>query len=196
MARSRWDFSLDGKQVAAVSVAALVVLASAFALGVNVGRHRAERRAVESAPDPLQALDEVTENLPAPPPPGKYTYPELAKDQPAEHVVERAEPRREAPASATPVAAAATAPPAAAPAPALEAARAAGPWTIQVGSSTQRSEAERLAARHAARGATVVSADVGGKRWYRVRLGGWGTRAEAERALAELRLPGFVTAGR
>jgi cell division septation protein DedD len=62
-----------------------------------------------------------------------------------------------------------------------------GAWVVQVGSTQDRIEAERIAARFATRGARVESADVPGKgRWYRVRLGSFETRESADRYLRDL----------
>jgi DedD protein len=62
-----------------------------------------------------------------------------------------------------------------------------GAWVVQVGSTQDRIEAERIAARFATRGARVVAADVPGKgRWYRVRLGSFETREAADRYLRDL----------
>ena len=73
-----------------------------------------------------------------------------------------------------------------------------GAWVVQVGSTQERSEAERIAARFATRGARVVVADVPGKgRWFRVRLGSFETRESADRYLRDLERTtgtrGFVT---
>jgi len=72
-----------------------------------------------------------------------------------------------------------------------------GAWVVQVGSTQDRIEAERIAARFATRGARVVVAEVPGKgRWYRVRLGSFDTREAADRYLRNLELTtgakGFV----
>lgn len=62
-----------------------------------------------------------------------------------------------------------------------------GAWVVQVGSTQERFEAERIAARFAGRGARVSVADVPGKgRWYRVRLGPFDTREAADRYLKDL----------
>jgi DedD protein len=62
-----------------------------------------------------------------------------------------------------------------------------GAWVVQVGSTQDRIEAERIAARFATRGARVMAADVPGKgRWYRVRLGSFETREAADRYLRDL----------
>ena len=74
--------------------------------------------------------------------------------------------------------------PAAAPRPA---APVKGAWVVQVGSTQERFEAERIAARFASRGARVSVADVPGKgRWYRVRMGSFDTREAADRYLRDL----------
>jgi cell division protein FtsN len=80
-----------------------------------------------------------------------------------------------------------------------KAAPARGGWVVQVGSTQERFEADRIAARYASRGARVTVADVPGKgRWYRVRLGSFETRDAADRYLKELErstgAKGFVAA--
>ena len=96
---------------------------------------------------------------------------------------------------APPRAAAPVPPPRVVPAPALAPAPvpragssgAKGAWVVQVGSTQDRIEADRIAARFATRGARVVVADVPGKgRWYRVRLGSFETRDAADRYLRDL----------
>jgi cell division septation protein DedD len=72
-----------------------------------------------------------------------------------------------------------------------------GAFAVQVGSTQDRFEAERIAARFRARGARVVASDVPGKgRWFRVKVGGYETREAAEQALREIErggAKGFVT---
>ncbi|HET8733761.1 MAG TPA: SPOR domain-containing protein [Anaeromyxobacteraceae bacterium] len=123
-----------------------------------------------------------------------------------------------APAPAAPALAAVSAAPPTAPAPAPApakpsaaakpaAAKAARPaatgegFAIQLAATSSRAEAERLAARHRALSPRIEAADVPGKgRVYRVRAGSYGSRAEAERALAaaarQSGAKGFVTATR
>jgi len=109
-----------------------------------------------------------------------------------------------------PAAASAAKPPAAAPAPkatpkptptpASKGAPTARPgaFTVQVGATQDRAEADRIAARFAGRGAKVFVADVPGKgRWYRVRVGSFDTREAADRYLKDMErasgAKGFVT---
>lgn len=62
-----------------------------------------------------------------------------------------------------------------------------GAWVVQVGSTQERFEADRIAARFASRGAKVTVADVPGKgRWYRVRVGSFESREAADRYLKDL----------
>lgn len=86
------------------------------------------------------------------------------------------------------------------PAPARPAA-AEGAFVIQLAATSSRAEAERLVARHHELSPRIETADVPGKgRLYRVRAGSFGSRAEAERALAvaarQSGAKGFVTAAR
>jgi len=74
-----------------------------------------------------------------------------------------------------------------------------GAFSVQVGSTQDRFEAERIAARFASRGPKVSVAEVPGKgRWYRVRLGSFETREAADRYLKDLERTtgskGFVAA--
>ena len=58
---------------------------------------------------------------------------------------------------------------------------------VQVGSTQERFEADRIAARFASRGAKVTVADVPGKgRWYRVRVGSFESREAADRYLKDM----------
>ncbi|HSN15444.1 MAG TPA: SPOR domain-containing protein [Anaeromyxobacteraceae bacterium] len=131
-----------------------------------------------------------------------------------------------APATATAEAAPATAPadePAPAPAPAAAAAAAAalaptaapaspprapavapaepseptGDWCVQVGAASDRGESERISAKFSRFSPRIVTAVVQGKTWYRVRLGDFETKAEAEKFLKDLSretgAKGFVT---
>ena len=251
-ARERFDFSLDARQVAGVTLGSLGALGLAFLLGHSTGQRMAERPAAAapsaapvSAPKPANRL----EDLDHPPRPdggeGKSDFSGAhermtKKDPPADSLPPV--PKAPVPQPARPVQAAVVAagppPPASqaapppvipapvAPAPAAVAAPvakpqvaaavspAAGPsgptgsaaatpstakgiFTVQVGSTQERFEADRIATRYASRGARVTVADVPGKgRWYRVRLGSFETRDAADRYLKDLErstgVKGFV----
>lgn len=77
------------------------------------------------------------------------------------------------------------------PAPAKPVRKEAGdrPWTVQVYASRQESDASQVAGKLKARGydAYVVSAEVQGKAWHRVRVGRFETRDEARRLLETLK---------
>lgn len=252
-ARERFDFSLDSRQVAGITLGSLGALALAFLLGLWLGQRVPDRPAAivpraEPVPAaPAKGLDAIDQALrpdggepaggdtfhdkltrPSPPP---DQLPPVPKGQAAAPVPSPAKPA--APAS-LPVAAAASTTAAAAPAgpsgasgPAADAppkgappppsakpvppkapaptARPAAPpakavppaapkapagkgaFTVQVGSTQDRFEAERIATRFASRGARVTSADVPGKgRWYRVRIGAFETKDDAARYLRDL----------
>src|SRR5512147_1079023 len=65
--REQYELSLDGKQVAAIVVGALVVLGAVFVLGLNVGRQLAAAGAPPRPENPLAALDRQPTAAPAPP---------------------------------------------------------------------------------------------------------------------------------
>jgi DedD protein len=196
--RDEFQLSLDGRQVASVVVAALVILGVVFVLGLNVGKQIALRRAAVDPAGDLEALDRA----PAAPAP--------AREEPLTFHEELTKPSTAAPPPAP--AAAPTPPPpapAAAPAPAPAApppAEAAPPpedkpWTVQLAASQDRGEAERLASRFAALNTRIEEADVPGKgRFYRVRVGAFDTREAAERYLRDVTretgAKGFVTPSR
>ena len=75
-----------------------------------------------------------------------------------------------------------------------------GAFAIQVGATQSEPEARRIQRKFAADGARVAVADLPGKgRWYRVKIGSFATRAEAEHRLASLKargVAGFVTDAR
>jgi serine/threonine protein kinase len=74
-------------------------------------------------------------------------------------------------------------------------------FTIQIGATQERAEADRIAARYRSLRPRVEAADVQGKgRWYRVRVGSFDTREAAERyrrdVSRETGVAGYVTASR
>jgi cell division septation protein DedD len=190
--REKFQLALDGRQVASVVVGALVILGGVFVLGLNVGRELALRQA-PAAPAPADALAA----LDAPPPsadagePPRLSYHE-ALTRPAEPPAPA--PRPAAPASPRPTPAPAAAPsPAAVPPeraatdPSALAEEARGAFTIQVGASQDRAEAQRILDRFKGHRGRIVAAEIPRKgRWYRVRLGAFETKEAAERYLSDL----------
>ncbi len=218
--KEKFQLSLEGRQVASVVVGALVILGVVFVLGLNVGRQLGEReRAARQPADPLAALD-----APPPPPdagePPKLSYHEaLTKKEEAGFARRRAEAKPEhekdrppSPQAAPPAPAAAQQPtgpglglgkpPLAAPSTSDNATLKSQKTTnfaIQVGATQDIGEAQRIADRFRGHKPRIVSVDIPGKgRWYRVKVGGFETRPEAERYLQDLAREtstrGFVTA--
>ena len=187
--KDRVELSLDGRQIASIVVGALVLLGVVFVLGLNVGRQIAVKQLETSRGDALAALDQP----PAPPPVRDEAaltfHDKLTKENPpVEAQPVAAPPPAGSPAETLAAAAAAAAPPApeAKPEarPAAEARPAKGAFAIQVSSTPNKGEAEKLATRLKELSPRVEPADVPGKgRFYRVRLGAYGTKPEAERAL-------------
>ncbi len=199
--RERFELSLDGRQIASIVVGALVILAVVFVLGLNVGKQIGSRRAESARPGDLDALDRA----PAPPPPVKddaLTFHErLTKEAPppAPEVATPPPAPPAAPSSAT--ASQALPPPAPEPAPEPAKGGTTKPWTVQLGASRDRGEAERMTARFAALNPRIEEAEVPGKgRFFRVRVGGFESREDAERYLRDVAretgAKGFVTPSR
>jgi DedD protein len=212
--REKFDLSLDGRQIASIVVGALVILGVVFVLGLNVGRQIATRQADAARAGDLDALDRApSADAPAVDGASLTFHDSLVKEKappmPAVVIPSRTAPPPATPAatpaalpaqSAAPIAAAA--PVKATPEPAERPATAtAGAFTIQIGASQQRAEADRIAARHRSLRPRVEAAEVDGKgRWYRVRVGSFDTREAAERyrrdVARETGVAGYVTASR
>lgn len=196
--RERFQLSLDGRQVASIVAGALVVLGVVFVLGLNVGKQLATRRGeVERAGD-LDALDRVPA-APSPAKPEPLTFHDrLTKDRPAPPPPPDAPAKVAPPPPPSPPVAPAPAPapePTLAPSPAPEGAAAPAPvrpaplhpWTVQLAAAEDRGEAEKLAARFAALGPRIEEAVVPGKgRFFRVRVGSFETKEEAQRYLRDV----------
>jgi DedD protein len=183
--KERIELSLDGRQIASVVVGALVLLGVVFVLGLNLGRQLAVKQIEGTRGDALAALDRPPPAPTAPISDDALTYHDrLTKDRPA-----RAEepPARPALAVAAPPPPTAPAPAAPAPAAVVSAPAAAGTFTVQLVSTTSRAEADKLAAKLQEFDPRVESAEVSGKgRVYRVRVGSFETRGEAEKLLKSL----------
>lgn len=202
------EIQLNGKQLVFLFMAATVVSVVIFLCGVLVGRGvRAERSTVEAAgatPPPIEPAPQpaIPESAPpagsdprtaaAPPPPAELSYPERLgekkqpKDQlkPAEKAIEKP-PAAAKPASPPPPAASSPGAPAAHGAPATSAAPAAaesgGDFTVQIAALNARSEADAIAHRLTTKGYPAYVVPPGnGAVMYRVRVGKFKTRREAE----------------
>lgn len=216
--REKFTLSLDGRQVASVVVGSLVVLGAVFVLGFSVGRQIGLRgaRPAPAPADPLAALDAPTPRPdagePAPrlsyhdaltkpepqrpvPPPARPPSPPPSQPPPSPPPSSAAAPEAPAPAAPTTTA---PAPARAAPGPAAAPQPEPGAFAVQVGATQERAEADRIAEKFRAHRPRVVEAVVPGKgHWYRVKLGTFETKAEAERYLRDLAretgAKGFVT---
>lgn len=207
--RQRSGRSPGALRAMALLAAGLALLGGAFVAGVSVGRKAAPAPA--DTPVATRAALEHLDHLDDPPPPARDEgVPELKAPQvltdarPLERTLPLA-PAKLVPApTPTPNATAAStststaktvAKPAAKPPPPA-AAPPAGAYAIQVASSPNRADAERLAARLGGREARVVTADVPGKgRVYRVQVGAFATPEAARKQLPRLAragLDGFV----
>jgi len=204
--KERIELSLDGRQIASIVVGALVLLGVVFVLGLNLGRQLAAKQIEATRGDVLAGLDRPPPAPAAPIPDDALTFHDrLTRDRPALADDPPVKPSPVAPAPApkpapAPPAAAATAPKAAPPPAAAVAAPsaaataikslssgtppAAGAFSVQLVSTPNRAEADKLAARLQEFDPRVEAAEVTGKgRVYRVRAGSFETRAEAEKAI-------------
>lgn len=201
-------FTLDNRQVAFLAVGALGLLLLFFLLGVLYGSRLqvpvAAEPAETPAEEPLPPAGEegetslgLTEEEPAAPDRPRERVFELTGEpigagEGAEDSARMAEapppppapePRKPAPAAAPPPPPR-EAPPRAGSEPGQASIRPApGEYTIQVGSFTESADARSLAGRLADKGyrTYVVSGDVNGRTYYRVRFGRFRSREEATR---------------
>jgi len=169
--RQRLDLSLDGRQLAALTLCALLLVSGVFSLGLLIGKRAVTNDVgVEVAGD-LAALDARARKDP----PAAFHPP-----KPAEPTIVPAPSR---------VATVVGPPPRAAEVPAGSIALTPPPhdlgeYTVQIGAAQERTEAARLEGR--ARGAGlkpyVVEASLGAKgTWYRVRVGAFHDKEAANR---------------
>jgi DedD protein len=199
--REKIEVSLEGRQIVALSFGALVLLCSVFALGLALGRRLSQEppRAADFAamdapadPKPVEAPAVTAAKIvdagnkaagsrakpPEPPRPAAASESALPADRggeisvvPApvrEPLIVPAPPRTMQTASIT-----LTPPP-----------RDLGAFTVQIGASPDRSEAQRLEGKARAAGLKpyVVEANLGAKgTWYRVRVGSFPDKEKASR---------------
>jgi DedD protein len=180
--REKNEFALDDRQIAGLAAGALLLLGAVFALGLLVGKHLAAQAQPALATAELVPVErKPAARLPEPAaPPAKQSVDAPAPKPPAA-VVPAPKPAVVVPPPQRPVSiAAAGAPPAAlAPPPGDP-----GDFTIQVGASKDRTEAQRLVQRARAAGlkAYVTEAELGAKgTWYRVRVGAFKDKDSASR---------------
>jgi len=203
--RQRSGLALGAKQVTVLLAAALAMLGGAFLAGVSVGRQASASVAVPVVATARAALDHLDD----PPAPHDEAVPELKAPQvltdarPIERTMPLA-PAKLVPAP-TPVATptpTATLTNAKAKGSATSGTRTAavettrpqprGVYTIQVASSSNRADAERIARRLAGKDARIVTADVPGKgRCYRVQIGSFPTQEAARKQLPQLARAGL-----
>jgi cell division septation protein DedD len=192
--REKIELTIDDRQVAALAVGALLLLAGMFALGLLVGMQIARRSPQPALAGDLVALDEQRANAQRSASPKSAAVPEprLAAPKPAaESTVvaapARPEAKKEVPPPPTTVSVAPARPvavtpdgPAALPEPPADP----GNFTVQLGASQDGADAAQLAARAVAVGlkAYVAEARLPGKGvWYRVRVGVFADKDAAER---------------
>ncbi len=182
--RERVELSLDGRQIASIVVGALVLLGVVFVLGLNLGKQLGARQVEASRGDVLAGLDRPSPAPAAPISDDALTFHDrLTKDRP--HIDEPV--ARPSPAAPPPSATAnalrnlagpgtAAAPSSGSPVP--------GSFTVQLISTSNRAEADRLAGKLTEFDPRVESAEVAGKgKVFRVRVGSYDSRTEAEKVL-------------
>ena len=212
--KEKYDLSLDSRQLVTLLAAGIVVLGAVFTLGVLVGQKLSGAPRMDRPPDLLSALDQKSaalERARAAPPAltfqeelmtdagataaiGKPKPEAVAKSAEGNKAVEKkAElPAKPADAGAIATRAAATVAPAATAAgpKAADGTVPAGPFTLQLGASQNREDAERMVSRLREKGYApyIVTAEVPGKgTYYRVRMGSFATREAAGRYLEDFR---------
>ena len=194
--RERIELSLDDRQVVALALCALLLLAGVFSLGILLGKKISSMQALAPAAGDLAALDAQARKPESPALPSRGASPaqgsvRLAPAEKAHERVEKPEPVRVASLVAPPARQptvvpaperAVQVPPATAPL--TPPPRDLGNFSVQVGASRDRGDAARLEAR--ARGVGlkpyVMEANLGAKgTWYRVRVGAFRDKEAANR---------------
>ena len=193
IARARHEFRLGTRELVFLSLAFLAVWGLSFALGILVGRELSgpgpgAERVAETAPSSPRSAE------PKGPPHERLTFyrtltaPTVELPSAEKGIVEERMVTKGDKAQDREMATAASAP------------SPAGPWTVQVSAFRSRALAEDLRRQLAAKGydaylVAVESED--GRVRYRVRVGSFATRGEADQAAARLRterhLNPFVT---
>ncbi|MHB8764832.1 MAG: SPOR domain-containing protein [Deferrisomatales bacterium] len=207
-----YELRIEGGRVVLLGVGAGFVLLLVFLLGLLVGKSLGPAQppaaAVAEAPREAEAPVAVAQPqaapepaqvalTPEPPKPELTFYKELKEPDVAPRLPEPAAEVR--PAVAPPPVANPAPEPASAPGAEPKPALPAPVFTVQVGSFQDRAAAEDLVKRVGGQGvaAQVVAAPVSGRTWYRVQVGRFETRAEAEAnyrdRLRAKGVQGFVT---
>jgi DedD protein len=173
--REKIELTMDDRQVAALAVGALLLLAGMFALGLLVGMQLARRSPQPALAGDLAALDEQrvhAQRIAAPPRSSEQAArPEAKKDVPPPPSTVNVAPARTVAVKPEPPNM---------PEPPGEP----GNFTVQLGASQDSTDAAHLAARAGAAGlkAYVAEARLPGKGiWYRVRVGTFADKDAAER---------------
>ncbi len=210
--KEKYDLSLDSRQVVSLLAAGIVVLGAVFTLGVLVGQKLAGSQRTDRAPDLLSALDQKSAALErARAAPALTFQEELTADAGNAQAAAKAKPeavaKAEAPkagekkpetspkpadAGAIATRTAPPATPAAAPAAAKPPSGAVpgGAFTLQLGASPNREDAERMVSRLREKGYApyITTTEVPGKgTYYRVRMGSFATREAATRYLEDFK---------
>jgi len=199
------EIQLNGKQLVFLFMAATVVSVVIFLCGVLVGRGVRAERGAEADATGLSAATEPAPQAPAtgatPTPAGSdptaAAAPPTVDDLSYFDRLEASKPTPEklkAPEQPKPAPATAKAPAAAPRAPArpttaaANAAQAGGGYAVQIAALNVRSEADAIAKRLASKGyaAYVVAPASGTPQIYRVRIGSFGSRREAETMATKL----------
>jgi len=209
---SRTQRRFERRQRLLMLILAAAVTVASFFLGVMVG----ERRSATELARQIDAADPATAQAPAPPlPAGQYSAPQkltFYEDLPKGNAAPLGSginlPKASAPAASPPVpsapAAAVSIPPSAgapqakpAPTPAIVPPKASGSggFIVQVASTKNQAEAQRLADKLSAKGFAASSerADLGARGiWYRVVTGPYPDQAAADQAAAHLKKQKFA----
>lgn len=182
--RERVELSLDGRQIASIVVGALVLLGVVFVLGLNLGKQLGARQVEASRGDVLAGLDRPSPAPAAPISDDALTFHDrLTKDRPPIDEPVARPPPAAPPPSATANALRNLAGPGTAAAPS-SGSPVPGSFTVQLISTSNRAEADRLAGKLTEFDPRVESAEVAGKgKVFRVRVGGYASRTEAEKVL-------------
>ena len=198
--KSKYEFKLDNKQIAFLLVGVLIVLVVVFALGVVVGKGLVQIQTIEAGLELQQQVEVQVPEVPdfdldtegdamltpTEPVPGMEGYENILTDTTPPFPTDAGAPATGDTPDYVPVST---------PEPTPEPSPSGGNFTIQLSAHPNKLEADQRKKSYEAQGLTnvyLVTADVKGQTWYRVRSGAFATKDGAQEFANAIKAKGIV----